>query len=112
MAASAVSGRAASLLEGLEETFTVNQLRLTPALMRCLCTTNIIENPNGAVRRVTRRICRWRNAQMVLRWMASAYLEAEKCFRRIQGYRDLWVLSSALGRQRSATDVDLNSKAA
>jgi hypothetical protein len=49
---------------------------------------------------------------MVLRWMASAYLEAEKCFRRIQGYRDLWVLSSALGRQRSATDVDLNSKAA
>ena len=37
---------AASLMEGLEETFTVNRLRLTPALMRCLCTTNIIENPN------------------------------------------------------------------
>ena len=49
---------AASLLEGLEETFTVNRLKLTPALMRCLCTTNIIENPNGAVRRVTGRICR------------------------------------------------------
>jgi putative transposase len=103
---------AASLLEGLEETFTVNHLRLTPALMRCLCTTNIIENPNGAVRRVTRRICRWRDAQMVLRWMASAYLEAENCFRRIQGYRDLWVLSSALGRQRSATEIDLKGEAA
>ena len=49
---------AASLLEGLDETFTVNRLKLTPALMRCLCTTNIIENPNGAVRRVTGRICR------------------------------------------------------
>ena len=103
---------AASLLEGLEETFTVNRLKLTPALMRCLCTTNIIENPNGAVRRVTGRICRWRDHQMVLRWMASAYLEAEKCFRRIQGYRDLWVLSAALGRERSTIKVDLNSEAA
>lgn len=102
---------AASLLEGLEETFTVNRLKLTPALMRCLCTTNIIENPNGAVRRVTGRICRWRDPEMVLRWMASAYLEAEKSFRRIQGYRDLWVLSVALGRKPS-TKVDLNSKAA
>ena len=103
---------AASLLEGLDETFTVNRLKLTPALMRCLCTTNIIENPNGAVRRVTGRICRWRDPEMVLRWMASAYLEAEKCFRRIQGYRDLWVLSTALGRARSTSKVDLNTKAA
>jgi len=103
---------AASLIEGLEETFTVNRLRLTPALMRCLCTTNIIENPNGAVRRVTGRICRWRDPEMVLRWMASAYLEAEKYFRRIQGYRDLWVLSTALGRARSTSKVDLNTKAA
>jgi putative transposase len=103
---------AASLIEGLEETFTVNRLRLTPALMRCLCTTNIIENPNGAVRRVTGRICRWRDPEIVLRWMASAYLEAEKYFRRIQGYRDLWVLSTALGRARSTSKVDLNTKAA
>ena len=102
---------AASLLEGLEETFTVNRLKLTPALMRCLCTTNIIENPNGAVRRVSGRVCRWRDPQMVLRWMASAYLEAERSFRRIQGYRDLWVLSTALGRAPTAK-VDLNTKAA
>jgi len=103
---------AGSLLEGLEETFTVNRLKLTPALMRCLCTTNIIENPNGAVRRVTGRVCRWRDPQMVLRWMASAYLQAEQCFRRIQGYRDLWVLSTALSRAPSTSKVDLNTKAA
>jgi transposase-like protein len=103
---------AASLLEGLEETFTVNRLRLTPALTRCLSTTNIIENPNGAVRRVTSRVSRWRDADMVMRWMASAYLEAEKCFRRIQGYRDLWVLSAALGRSKHAPKVDLDIKAA
>lgn len=105
---------AASLLEGLEETFTVNRLKLTPALMRCLATTNIIENPNGAVRRVTSRVCRWRDPQMVLRWMTSAYLEAEKGFRRIQGYRDLWVLSAALGREQkqSPTQLDRNTQAA
>ena len=38
---------AASLLEGLEEVFTVNRLGLTPQLMRCLVTTNLIENPCG-----------------------------------------------------------------
>jgi len=103
---------AASLLEGLEESFTVNRLRLTPALIRCLSTTNIIENPNGAVRRVTDRVSRWRDAEMVMRWMAAAYLEAERCFRRIQGYRDLWVLSSALGRSQSTSKVDLTTKAA
>jgi putative transposase len=77
-----------------------------------LCTASIIENPNGAVRRVTDRIWRWRDHQMVLRWMASAYLEAEKCFRRIQGYRDLRVLSTALGRELSTIKADLNSEAA
>ena len=57
----------ASLLEGLEETFTVNELGLTPALMRGLSTTNIIENPNGAVRRVAGCVKRYRDADMVLR---------------------------------------------
>jgi hypothetical protein len=58
---------AASLLEGLEETFTVNRLKLTPSLMRCLASTNVIENPNGAVRRgptvsVATATPRWRYA--------------------------------------------------
>lgn len=101
---------AASLLEGLEETFTVNRLKLTPALMRCLATTNIIENPNGAVRRVTHRVCRYRDTQMALRWTAAGFLEAEKSFRRIQGHKELWVLATALGR--IATSVDSKSRAA
>jgi putative transposase len=64
---------AASLLEGLEEIFTVNRLGLTATLMKCLTTTNIIENPNGTVRRQTRRVSR----AMVLRWAASALFNAE-----------------------------------
>ena len=33
---------------------------------------------------------------MVLRWMASAFLRAEKRFKRIVGHRDLWALEAML----------------
>ena len=102
---------AASLLEGLEETFTVNELGLTPALMRCLSTTNIIENPNGAVRRVTRRVTRYCDADMALRWTAAGFLEAEKHFRKISGVKDIWILSEALHRSTNKT-VDHSLKSA
>ena len=101
---------ATSLLEGLEETFTVSRMKLPPSLMRCLCTTNIIENPNGAVRRVSRRVCRYRNADMALRWTATGFLEAEKSFRRIQGSKDLWILAGVLGR--NATGIDSKQRVA
>ncbi len=101
---------AASLLEGLEETFTVNRLKLTPSLTRCLASTNVIENPNGAVRRVTHRVSRYRDAEMALRWTATGFLEAEKSFRKIQGHRQLWVLGTALGR--SVEEVDVKTRAA
>lgn len=87
---------AASLREGLEEMFTVNRLGLSPSLMRCLSSTNVIESPHSGVRLRTRRICRWRDGQMVLRWAAAAFLITEKNFRKIQGYRDLWMLKAVL----------------
>jgi hypothetical protein len=34
--------------------------------------------------------------EMVLRWSATSALEAEKSFRKIIGYRDLWTLRAAL----------------
>lgn len=90
---------AASLLEGLEETFTINRLELSPKLRRCLGTTNIIESPHSGVRIRTRRVSRWKNGSMVLRWAASAFLATEKNFRKIQGYRDLWMLKVRLGNK-------------
>ena len=33
---------------------------------------------------------------MILRWAAATYLETEKHFRRIMGYKSLWVLEAAL----------------
>ncbi|MCW5222956.1 IS256 family transposase [Verminephrobacter aporrectodeae] len=99
------AGAAALLLEGLEETFTVNALGLPPSLTRCLCTTNIIENPNGIVRRTSRRVTRYRDADMALRWTAAGFIEAQKSFRKIQGVRDLWILETALGRRNSDSDL-------
>jgi len=87
---------AASLREGLEETFTINRLQLPPTLHRCLATTNIIESPNAGVRQKTRRVSRWRNGLMVLRWAAAGFLATEKNFRKVMGYRDLWILKAKL----------------
>ena len=47
----------------------------------------------------TGRVGRWRNGKLVLRGAASAFLATEKNFRRIQGYRDLWMLKAALENQ-------------
>ena len=98
---------AASLLEGLEECFTINRLDIPPALHRCLATTNIIESPHAGVRIQTRRVTHWQNGRMVLRWMASAFLRTEKRFKRIMGHRDLWALEAILNPTATA-----NQKAA
>jgi putative transposase len=100
---------AASLREGLEETFTINCLELSPALRRCLCTTNIIESPHAGVRLRTNRVRRWRDDHMVLRWVVAAFLANEKNFRRIQGYRDLWMLKAKLENE---VGLDLRQAAA
>ena len=87
---------ARSLLEGLEETFTINRLGLSPKLRRCLATTNLIESPHSGVRLRTRRVTNWQGGGMVLRWAAGAFLATEANFRRLDGYRDLWMLKAAL----------------
>ena len=94
---------AGSLLEGLEECFTINRLDLPPSLHRCLATTNIIESPHAGVRIQTRRVTHWQNGKMVLRWMASAFLRTEKRFKRIMGHRDLWALEAILNPSATAS---------
>ena len=86
----------ASLLEGLEELFTINRLGVTGELARCLATTNIIESPNSVVRRVSGRVTRYRDAQMAMRWVAAGFLEAEKAFRRLRGHERIPALIDAL----------------
>jgi putative transposase len=89
-------GAVSALREGLDETLTLLALGAKGALHRTLCSTNPIENLQGAVKRVAKRVKRWRGGSMALRWAATALIEAEKRFRRIRGHRELAALNASL----------------
>ena len=98
---------AASLLEGLEELFTINRLGVTGELARCLATTNVIESPNSVVRRVGRRVTNYRDVNMAMRWAAAGFLEAEKAFRRLRGHQHI----AALVRMMRPAPIQLKKAA-
>ena len=104
-------GAAASLREGLHETLTLITLGVDGALYRSLRTTNPIENLNGLIAHYTRNVKRWRDAEMVLRWVGTALHEAGRGFRAVRGYRDMAQLVSALAHRVPAR-VDVQSKVA
>lgn len=87
---------ATSLLEGLEETLTVQKLGIRHTLCRSLSNTNIIENCFSQAAQRTHRVKRWDGPKMVLRWTAAALLTAEKNFRRIRGCEQLKDLEKVL----------------
>ena len=96
---------AASLREGLDEMFTINRLGLPVELRRCLGSTNVIESPNGGIRRCTRRVKRWQDHNMVVRWVAASLLEVEKRFRSIMGYQQLWILQAKLNELQQKSGI-------
>jgi transposase-like protein len=104
-------GAAASLREGMRETLTLIALGVHGALYRSLRTTNPIENLNGPIVHYTRNVKRWRDGQMVLRWVGTALHEGARGFRAVRGYRDLTQLLSALAH-RVPADLDVQSKVA
>src|SRR5487761_1259635 len=98
-------GAAASLREGLEETLTVSRLNLSPSLLRTLKSTDPIESMISVARTVTGNVKRWRDGTMIVRWTAAGILEAEKQFRRINGFRDLQLLHIALEAYREPIET-------
>ena len=103
---------AASLREGLNEMFTINRLGLPPELRRCLGSTNVIESPNSGIRRCTRRVKRWQDHGMVVRWVAASLLTIEKRFRRIMGYQQLWILEAKLNELGQESGIAKNEAVA
>jgi transposase-like protein len=87
---------AESVREGLDETLTVLNLKLSARLRRSLATTNAAESLISRTRHVKRNVKRWRGGRMMLRWVAAGVLEAVKGFRRLKGYADMPTLVSAL----------------
>ena len=89
-------GAAASLREGLAETLTIGRLGVPPTLARTLRSTNSVESMIAICRDHAANVKRWRDGQMVLRWVAAGMGEAAKQFRRVNGYLHLPALRATL----------------
>jgi len=96
---------AASLLEGLDEMFTVNSMGLPKQLLRCLSTTNIIESPHSGVRMRTRRVSNWQDGTMVMRWAVAGFLATEQNFQRLSGYKQVWMLKAYLDELTNEEEI-------
>jgi transposase-like protein len=105
-------GVSGSILEGLDEILTVNRLGLPAELRRSLACTNIIENMNGTIRRVSHNVKRWQDASMALRWTSAGMMEAAKGFRRLKAWKQLSSLRAALTTHQSkhAANINLEEK--
>ena len=88
---------AGSLLEGLDEMFTVARLGITGALRRSLTNTNCIESMISTVRTVTGRVKTWQDGEMKKRWIATGMIEAQRSFRRIRGHTQMADLVTVIG---------------
>jgi hypothetical protein len=65
-------------------------------LARSFSSTNLIASCFARTEAWTRRVKRWRDPKMILRWGAAALLVAEQGFRRIRGCAEIQQLLSAL----------------
>jgi hypothetical protein len=95
-------GAAASLREGLPETLTIARLGVPPTLARTLRSTNSVESMIAICRDHAANVKRWRDGQMVLRWVAAGMGEAAKQFRRVNGHLHLPALRAALDQTVAA----------
>ena len=84
---------AKSWAEAFPEVITILQIKDKELRVK-LATTNAIESLFSAVRTVTGRVKRWKNANQALYWTAGAYLRVKPNIRRIRGFRSLKELDS------------------
>lgn len=89
---------ASSLKEGLEETLTLLKLKADLDTRKSLSSTNLIENLMGSVRKTTKNAKRWRNTNMILRWTAASLIDAEKNFRKLNGFKEIKILVEKIER--------------
>lgn len=96
----------ASLREGLDELFTIDDLDLPPQLKRCLGTTNIIDNSHSAARQRMARVKRWQSGEMAVRWLAVSLEASSRSFRRVMGYNSLWILKANLSANSDQAAIE------
>ena len=103
---------ARSLREGMKEMFTLQRLKIPESLHKCLATTNIIESPQGGVERRTHNVTRWRDADMVQRWVASAWCSPKSASAASTATPIFGLLAAILGRETKTTTQPSKEKVA
>jgi putative transposase len=99
-------GAAASVKEGLDATLTLQRLGISGTLYKKLRSTNMIENLNSGIVTYSRNVKRWQSGSMVVRWTSAAIVEADKKFRRVQGWRDIKTLIAALSELENKEEAE------
>jgi transposase-like protein len=88
-----------SLMEGLEETLTIQRLGLHEEFARSFTTTNCIESINSQIEKYTRKVKHWMSSDQRYRWVVMGLGEAECNRRRVSGYKHLNKLKKTLKKE-------------
>jgi transposase-like protein len=88
-----------SLMEGLEETLTIQRLGLHQQFGRSFTTTNCIESINSQVGKYTKKVKRWMDSEQRYRWVIMGLVEAEGKLNRVSGYKHLNKLKEVLKKE-------------
>jgi len=101
-----------SLDEGFEETLTIYRLGVHKELRRSFTTTNMIESIHALIGQKTDKIDYWKNSSQKQRWVATSLLYIERRLNKVNGYRHLRELRSALQREITAQEKGKEAAAA
>ena len=96
---------ARSLKEGLDETLTLHRLELIVEFGRSFSTTNCIENINSLIEKYLRKVKYWQNSSQRHRWVACALLEIEQRMRKVNNYKNLSKMKSALRNEMVKREI-------
>lgn len=85
-----------SLREGLLETLTVHRLGIPGLLRQTLSSTNPMESANSVCAGVCKRVSRYKDGETALRHATAGFMEAERGFHRVRGYKQILLLTNSL----------------
>jgi len=85
-----------SLVEGLEETLTIQRLGIHNLLYRSFTTTNCIESVNSQLEKYLRKVKRWMTSDQRYRWVICGLMEIETNLKKVNNYQHLDQLRKAI----------------
>lgn len=80
---------ARSLEECGERLLTVHKMNIPVKLRSSFITTNIIESTFNGMTYAEKNVKRYRNGEMLMRWMASVLMYRERSYRKVDGYKEI-----------------------